>query len=559
MATDAEILVTCTHAECALKVRSPLLDLATVILLYPDDGIPGYEAARADKRVVQCPACTRAGRDGMLIYVNDHLRQAPPDMRTAVPVVFDAVVSVWKRALERLTVGGQAAEYQPAKTGPAVAHRLNVRPYDGHLLRPGNSDLTRQYGDAEPGVVARSMHVRQLKRDLLYLAYYGNRERNVGAEHGGVHVFEATLVGAILALKFDISFFYGVPTTTDLSQTMVSDAELRETTLETFAKPIYFDPKLPDNPIRAIAEALVYPLAERLRALAAAHAAYDRGLALLGQAGAEGQAAKKAAQLRAQALTALRQGMRQLPQEVPALDLAALQTSKAERKARSLAEVIAHPQFKDVPREKPDHDPWVDFVRDLELVISCDAAPEARRVAALAQVLTDLAGDDKLRKQFQAPIDRYQQYAAVIAAATPEQLADLRRIVGGLPETFTPYREALHRNAIVDHATAFYILAMLSEVPIGSARGKVTKQPGRKLVYHFPPNIEGEPKDLDAYADLVIEACKDGGVFVVPPFIMLERQKNESGYRATDAVGDLATSKDERARRVPINGIDWSN
>lgn len=559
MATDAEILVTCTHAECALKLRSPLLDLATLILLYPDDAIPSYEAAKADKSVVRCPACARAGRDGALIYIDDHLRRAPPDMRTAVPVVFDAVVSVWKRALERLTVGGQTAEYQPAKTGPAVAHRLNVRPYDGHLLRPGNSDLTRQYGDAEPGVVARSMHVRQLKRDLLYLAYYGNRERNVGAEHGGVHVFEATLVGAILALKFDLSFFYGVPTTTDLSQAMVSDAELRETTLETFSKPIYFDPQLPDNPIRPIAEALVYPLAERLRALAAAHASYDRGLALLGQAGADGLAAKKAAHLRAQALTALRQGMRQLPEEVPALDLAALQTSKAERKARSLAEVIAHPQFKDVPREKPDHDPWVDLVRDLELVMACDAAPEARRVAALAQALTDLAGDDKLRKQLQAPIDRYERYAGAIAAATPEQLADLRQIVGGLPETFTPYREALHRNAIVDHATAFYILAMLSEVPIGSARGKVTKQPGRKLVYHFPPTIEGEPKDLDAYADLVIEACKDGGAFVVPPFIMLERQKNESGYRATDAVGDLATSKDEKARRVPINGIDWSN
>jgi hypothetical protein len=40
---------------------------------------------------------------------------------------------------------------------------------------------------------------------------------------------------------------------------------------------------------------------------------------------------------------------------------------------------------------------------------------------------------------------------------------------------------------------------------------------------------------------------------------MLERQKNESGFRATDAVGDLATSPDEKTRRVPINGIDWSN
>jgi hypothetical protein len=96
-------------------------------------------------------------------------------------------------------------------------------------------------------------------------------------------------------------------------------------------------------------------------------------------------------------------------------------------------------------------------------------------------------------------------------------------------------------------------------VPIGSGSGKLTRQPGRKLVYHFPTTIENEPKDLDAYADLVIEACKEQGNFTVPPFIMLERQKNESGYRATDAVGDLATSPDEKTRRVPINGIDWSN
>lgn len=559
MPTDTELLVTCTHADCPLKLRSPLLDLTSVILLYPEDQIPGYEAAQANKSAVPCPACKRAGREGLLVYLDDHLRKAPPDMTTRAPVVFDAMVSVWKRAFELLTVTGQTADYQPAKAGPATAHRLNVRPYDGHVLRFGNSDVTRQYGDSEPGVATKSMHVRQLKRDLLYLAYYGNRERNVARLYGGPHVFEATLVGAILAFKFDISFFYGVPTTTDPSQSTVSDAELRQTTLESFSKPIYFDPKLPDNPIKPIATTLIYPLADRLSALAPAHASYDSGIALFKQSKAAELPVKKAAALRAKALKALRKGMGLLPEEAPALDLASIKASKAERKVRSLAEVLAHPQFAQIPRAEPKLDPWVDFGQDLALVLACDPAPEAIRVAELDQILVEVAGDDKLKKQFEAPIARYKRYADAIAAATPEQLEDLRKIVGGLPETFTPYREALHRYAVIDHATAFYILAMLSEVPIGSGSGKLTRQPGRKLVYHFPPTIENEPEDLDAYADLVIEACKDKGTFVMPPFMMLERQKNESGYRATEAVGDLATSPDEKARRVPINGIDWSN
>jgi hypothetical protein len=557
MASDAEILVTCTDADCSLKVRSPLLDLATLILLYEDDEIPGYEDAKANKRAVPCPACARAGREGILVYLDDHLRKAPPDKRATVPAVFDAMVSVWKRAVEALTVTGQAADYQPAKTGPAVAHRLSVRPYDGHLLRPGNSDVERQYGDSEPGVDTKSMHVRQLKRDLLYLAYYGNRERNIAGKYGGAHVFEASLVGAILAFKFDISFFYGVPTTTDLAQSMVSDEELRRTTLESLSKPIYFDPKLPDNPIKPIAQRLIYPLADRLRALAAARSSYDKGIALHEQSKSAELTARKAAALREKALSALRAGMRKLPEEAPALDLSGIKTVKAERKVRPLAEVIAHPQFEQIPRADPRLDPWVDFISDLEIALACDPEPEAKRLVALEQLLAAIE-DDELKKKFKSPIDRYKLHASAVAAATKEQLEELRKIVGGLPETFKPYREALHRYAVVDHATALYIQAILSQVPIGSSSGKI-KQPGRKLAYRFPVHIEDEPETLDDYADLVIEACKKGGKLEIPPFIMLERQKNESGYRATDKVGDLATSKDERARRVPVNGIDWSN
>src|SRR5690606_3218912 len=186
-------------------------------------------------------------------------------------------------------------------------------------------------------------------------------------------------------------------------------------------------------------------------------------------------------------------------------------------------EVVANPQFEQVPRADPRLDPWVDFISDLELALACDPEPEAKRLAALEQLLAAIE-DDELKKKFKSPIDRYKLHASAVAAATKEQLEELREIVGGLPETFKPYREALHRYAVVDHATALYIQVILSQVPIGSSSGKI-KQPGRKLAYRFPVHIEDEPETLDDYADLVIEACKKGGKLEVPPFIMLERQK----------------------------------
>lgn len=554
MPADADILVSCTDAACSLRSREPLLDLQTLILIYPDDTIPGYAATQADKLVVACPACARAGREGILVYLADHLRKSPPDMKTWVPVVFDATTSLWKRASELWTVTGQTADYRPEKVAPAVAMRLDVRPYGGHVLRFGNSDLTGQYDQSPADAKLARGHIRQLKHDLLFLAYYGTRERVVAKDLGGVPIFEATLVGALLALKFDLSFFYGVPTTTDLSQTTVSDDELRGTTLESFSKPIYFDPNLPDNPIKAIAQSLIYPLAERLRLPARARKKYDAGIQSFRESRVAGLSAAKVKQRRTVALRSLVAGMALLKKEAPTFDLSGVDAVPGVRKSRSVGDVLAHPEFASCRRS-----PWDHFADDLLLLAGVDP-----RIAALDAILADLAGDEALRQKFQGPVDRYKLHAEALLGAPEAQLETLRQIIGGLPETFAPYRAAMHRYAIVDHATAFYIKAMLAEIRIGSASGKLTAQPGRKLVYHAPfLGIQGEPETLDAYADLVIEACKENGKFVVPPMILLERQKNESGYRATDAVGNLAVTADElKAKgkvRVPMIGIDWSN
>lgn len=556
MTDNAQILVTCTDAACALKIRVPLLDLAKLIELYPDDEILGFDVAQAIEAAVRCPACTRAGRAGTLVYMSDHLRESPPDLNVAVPVVFDFVASLWKRAVEKRSVIGKVAEYRPEKLGVVTGVRLSVRPYGGHVLRPGNSDDPPQYGErpaSDFAATTNPRYIRELKHDLLYLAYYGTRERLVAKDLGGVSAFEATTVGGMLALKFDLWFFYGVPTTTDLAAATVSDTELRGVTLDTFNKPIYFDPKLPDNPIKPLAERLFYPLGARLQDLSAARPHYQTGLAVYQQAAAPDLPAKKAKTLRAKALKALRQGMKKLPAEAPPVDLASGLALKAERVTRGVEEVLAHPQFVHCRRS-----PWEFFAADLRRVADLDVA---REVALLEELTALLAqAEEKDVKQLEAAVSRYRLHADVVVDAKPAQLDDLRRVLGGLPETFGSYRAEMHRYAAVDHATAFYIKSILAGIKIGSNSGKIVAQPGRKLVYRTAEGgIQGEPEDLKGYADMVVEACEQGGVFFVPPLILLERQKNESGFRATDKVGNLALAKEEQAVRVPMVGIDWKN
>lgn len=160
---------------------------------------------------------------------------------------------------------------------------LEVRPYGGHVLRHGNSDHDRQYGEDPPGASGdKGGYVRELKHDLLYMAYFGDRERGPSEEMGGAGVFEAMTVGAILALKFDLWFFYGVPITSDPEAAMISDEKLRTITLETFEGPIYFDLwAIGDNPVEPIylrvillVGAAVKGLGVALQKIAEGYAAY---------------------------------------------------------------------------------------------------------------------------------------------------------------------------------------------------------------------------------------------------------------------------------------------
>lgn len=556
MPSDHDILVTCTNGACSLHSRVPLIDLTTFRLIHTDEAIPTYDEAQASKATIRCPSCARAGREGTLVYEPDHLRKAPPDVTTVVPVVFDGATSLWKRAQELATVTGQVADYRPGKLKIPTGVRREVRPYGGYMLRPGNNDEGPQYDRlpaGQPALPTKPRYIRELKHDLLYLAYYGNRERKAAKGLGGVSAFEAMTIGAVLALKFDLWFFYGVPITTDLAQATVGDAELRGVTLETFSKPIYFEPNMLDNPIKPIAEALIYPLGATLMAFFVAHEKIGAALDLLRQSRAPELPPKRVKRLRAEARTALGGAVNRLPKAAAAVKLGDLKAIEGVRKERALNDVLAHPYFA-ASRTRA----WAPFEQSLRAALTVHALRSASHVEALEALVSD--DDTRLARAASAALERYKTHLAAIRGLEQAEVDEVRRIIGGLPETFEPYRAQMHDFAVVDHATAFYIKAILAGVKIGSDSGKVVKQPGRKLVYRIAEGgIKDEPETLDAYADLVIEACEGATGFTTPPLIMLERQKNESGFRATDAVAELALTVEEKKCFVPTIGIDWNN
>lgn len=432
------------------------------------------------------------------------------------------------------------------------------RPYGGFVLRHGNDDQRPQYGDAPAGIPVESPgYVRELKHDLLFMAYYGDRERQAAEDMGGPERFEAMTVGAILALKLDLALFYGVPTTADPAAAAIDDARFDGLELATFDGPIYFDPAaIGDHPIEPIFREVIQPIAAALGEVGTAHAQLITALDCHARSRAPSATPDEVAELRSDAKAALREAKDELRKLRPEpLSLPATGDVVAARKLRSIDDVLGHPCFDETKRK-----PWGTFARQLRSVAALEALRSGTLRSALAGLVEAEGGHGPLATEATAVLDRYDEYVAATSALDDAAVADVVRIVGGLPETFAPYLQALRAQAAVDHGTALYIRSIMAGITIGSDRGKV-RHPGRKLVYRTASGgIVGEPETRDGFADLVIAACKDEtGRFVVPPLLMLERQKNESGFRATSRVRDLALTAEEYDARVPQLGIDWSN
>ena len=131
---------------------------------------------------------------------------------------------------------------------------------------------------------------------------------------GGAGVFEAMTVGAILALKFDLWFFYGVPITSDLEAATIDDDRFKTITLETFDGPIYFDMEaIGDNPVQPIYSKVILPVAMAVKGLGAAHQKIEDGHSAYVEAFDGGKvSAKRRATLRKRARRRLAEG-RQRP------------------------------------------------------------------------------------------------------------------------------------------------------------------------------------------------------------------------------------------------------
>lgn len=137
MASDADIIVSCTNADCPLRLRATPVDLAWLRDLYPGHVIPTIDEALATKPIVPCPACEEEGRGGTLVYLEDYLRRSPPDKESVVPALLEGglrgAATLWKRTrqvgtvLEEATIGKLSG-------GVPVGVALEVRPYGGYIV-----------------------------------------------------------------------------------------------------------------------------------------------------------------------------------------------------------------------------------------------------------------------------------------------------------------------------------------------------------------------------------------------------------------------------------------
>lgn len=561
MASDEDIIVSCTNADCLLRLRTTPVDLATFMDLYPGRSIPTHVEALATHAAVPCPACESEGRDGTLVYIDDYLRRSPPNKESLIPALREAGLrgadTVWKK-VEQVGTAFEEALPDELRGGAPLGIALEVRPYGGYVLRHGNSDHERQYGDEPPGASGpKGGYVRELKHDLLYMAYFGDRERGPSEELGGAGVFEAMTVGAILALKLDLWFFYGVPITSDLEASTISDEQLRSITLETFEGPIYFDLwAIGDNPVEPIYLRVILPVGAAVKGLGVALQKIAEGYGAYVEVLDEvNVSAKRRVALRKRTRRRLNEAMEWLEPGGPGeITLPSTADVVGARIDRDIEAIIAHPCF-----AQTKHKPWATFEAHLRSAVGLSQLRDGSHRELLQRVIDGEQGRGTLAQAAKGVLARYERYVAAAEALDPAALTDVAQLVGGLPETFEPYLTALREQAVVDHGTALYIKAVMAGVKIGSDAGKVPHA-GRKLVYRTAEGgIRGEPTSMTAFADLVIEGCKEKGRFVVPPLIMLERQKNESGFKATSAVGSLALTKAEKHVRVPQLGIDWSN
>jgi hypothetical protein len=545
MPADDKILVTCTDGTCPVGRRVPLLDLQTFILIHTDRDIPSHDAVTGP---VPCPACQVDGRDGILIYL-------PPKEESAVPALTDAASALWLRVKEASSRIGDVETWEPSDQRHPVGVALDVRPYGGFVLGHGDDDAIPQYGGATIEFAkAKPTYIRELKRDLLYLTYFSDRERKLTTS-AGVSRFDAMAVGAILALKFDLMFFYGVPTTGSLEAATFSDDEARGLSFESFDKPIFFNPAaIGENPIKPIYGSVLAPF-RSLGRLGEAHAAIAEALVLHAQLQDGEASARERRAKRTRLLKQLRFAQKQLGKDGPGpLSLPSNLDSAFQRRRRPLDEVVSHSHFAEAK-----HKPWSTFESLLRAISAFADLPTESFISSIEQVIAEEEGKGDVARLFQDVLSRHRKYVESAAALDATALQDVAEIVGGLPETFEPYLAAMRKQAVVDHATAIYIKAAMAGIKIGTDKGKIRHR-GRKLMYRAPDGgLTGELDTRKEYADLVIEKCKERGRFVVPVMIMLERHKNESGLRATSKIGPYALTKAERGVHIPMVGIDWSN
>ncbi|MFV8750461.1 hypothetical protein ACNOYE_07905 [Nannocystaceae bacterium ST9] len=545
MTDPSLVYVHCANQDCGLRTMP--MSLAEANRLGAE--LPSYEEVVERQHLIDCPVCHALDRVGFLVYSVKEPWYVVPAEKSAevVDTVSGAGLATWQ-AVDRVA-SSAVPQISGALTNDAKKASSKKVPrgivtgglaYGGHWLRFDDYDKSEKWGPLAPGLTEamdrRADRILELQQDLILLAYFDGGRPNSDVPG----YFDQSLAGSVLALKEDISFFYGVPTTTDASRCVVTPAKGGTLALEGLTAPIYYDPSL-RNPMLKVCECLRSALG-----------------ALEPFVGAIGYWAALADRLlpgssRIKALSSKAKRMEEAANHIDDARGAA-QSCGIAGAERSLEDFWAHPVWFYV-QDKADKN-HKSFVQAIQIVY------DARDLLGAAADLVGAQVDPAASKGSPA-LAKLQVAVAEVLPSITDLLDVLYPLVGGLPDHISPYVAKLMGYAGVDWATAAYIKAMRRGIPIGSG-GQVGRAGGTVAFHYSEDGIDkNAPETPDQALALFVATYKrrrdqKHGGEDLPIAILFERCFHESGFVHSQRMKKYggAVYKDVRVAKL---GLDWHN
>jgi hypothetical protein len=542
---------------------------------------------------VACPLCRDATppRQGTLLAVpiegelHELLAAVPGPLHSAWQVAEPIAEFGTRRMLSTLeavkSFGTKIPGEGPPTKGELVlgqkvitAQVLRARPYDGNVLAFGNTDsstkagrgpfspTTAKYGPKQTsptsGSRANPTYIRELQRDLILLGYFAVARGNPTAGE-----FDVFTLGAVLALKQDLTQLYGVGTTDKLEPLPEGPLDTATFSTKILSQPAFASPVFTTNAWRAWLTGS--NLATTLGNIAA-----EIGKRLSGAK--SDKAAERAVHKVETHVESLEAALRKIPME--GFLEAPHESSAPFEPAAAAATPVDGWTRTPVVDGKPVTPPYDEAARVMKDAVWTTPGFNARddnrahfrdKLSALLtalrrsmksaqQVLAELAGVtppasvEATWNELQARVETVARTADTVAARMEFWLLNL-------PMQVQAWLGHIVVAGTVDQATAVYIKAMLAGARVGPKR-----RPAYRLVTDaedFKSKDEGAAFLRDGLRGLPSNKGSTRAK-TMPEIIALQMYGNESGLTFTSRLGPYCVSATDKDIRFPKLGVDMN-